>query len=200
MSDLLDAINIASNGDTILIHHGDVMDSLSIDKCLHIIGIGDNVLIQCDEWIGVDNHVYFKDIKFKINCIHNDPGIYVSPGCALFMEHCIVDFALEGIYTGENCIVNLNNCKLNGGDDSIGAIAIREKVKSMSITQCIFRGCGRSDCISADTNENVIGARLTLIDNLFVNNSGKPIGCWGRSVPRIYHTNVVFEENRIQRN
>eukprot|EP01083_Nonionella_stella_P172423 591704_1 len=210
MHDLLDVIiNTASNGDTILVHdgtYGCYSTDIEINKCLRIIGTGDNVLIQCNI-IGVNNHVYFKDVKIKIHS-EVDEGINVSPDCALFMEQSIVDFTLEGICTSRNCVVDINNCKFNGGDHSNEAISIRQKVQTVSITHCMFQGCGRGDCdsngesydcIATEKDENFVGASLKLIGNLFVNNAGNPIGSWDGNTPRIYHHNVFFEGNKMKR-
>eukprot|EP01084_Bolivina_argentea_P048166 88755_1 len=88
-----DAIKSADTGDVILIYNGsyvegknddsDDFDIINIDKCLQIIGCGDNVLIN---WLAhISSNVCFKNIKFKTP---NDYDIQTKAGGFLIMENC----------------------------------------------------------------------------------------------------------------
>eukprot|EP01083_Nonionella_stella_P100240 282425_1 len=212
MHGLLETINIASNGDTILLcggTYGCSYDSdgpnypealtLNFNKCLHIIGIEDNVVIQYN-LINIKNHSYFKNVKIK-------GKIKVTSGCELFMQHCSVHFYSVGIEVLDNSTIDVNDCIFYGDSSSFEAIYIEEATKfRISCSHCLFHGCGRSirgpSCIGASDScvfDNT-DAHLKLIDNRFSNNNGFPIGAFDSlciPVPN-YSQNAIFEENKIK--
>eukprot|EP01083_Nonionella_stella_P100242 282427_1 len=210
MHGLLETINIASNGDTILLcggTYGCSYDSdgpnypealtLNFNKCLHIIGIEDNVVIQYN-LINIKNHSYFKNVKIK-------GKIKVTSGCELFMQHCSVHFGFLGIEVLDNSMIDVNDCNFYGDSRSSEAIYVEEATKfRISCTHCLFHGCGylNSPCIGASDSgvfDNT-DAHLKLIDNRFSNNNGFPIGAFDSlciPVPN-YSQNAIFEENKIK--
>eukprot|EP01083_Nonionella_stella_P280278 953446_1 len=196
--DLFDAVQIANDGDTILVYEGtygyydedvdweeEPKSLLNIKNRLHIIGMADNVLIQYNH-ITVRKHVYLKNIKIKI-C----SGINVTSECELFMQDCNVDFpSCTAIDCSSNCVIDINDCNFYGGKNALGAIYIDAKVKSVSITHCVINGCGSIDgepCICTNTCGDLSDVYLKLIDNLFVNNHGLPIGYIHSDMPYIHY-------------
>eukprot|EP01083_Nonionella_stella_P048527 129651_1 len=211
LNDLSNAVKMANDGDTILIHNGtygyydeegdweeNPMCLLNVDKAIQIVGIGDNVVIQYTR-IEIGKHVYLKNIKIKI-C----SGINVTSECELFMQDCNVDFpSCTAIDCSSNCVIDINDCNFYGGKNALGAIYIDAKVKSVSITHCVINGCGSIDgepCICTNTCGDLSDVYLKLIDNLFVNNHGLPIGYIHSDMPYIHYQNKVrFEGNRMKR-
>eukprot|EP01083_Nonionella_stella_P252322 869512_1 len=174
---------------------------LNIDKCLHLVGIGDNVVIQYN-MINIKNHIYFKDIKIKIS-----EAMTVTSECMLFMDHCSVDFHCEGILPDPNSVIDVKNCSFNGGESSYAAISIGEvfdDVSSITCTQCVFKGCGSLEgtpCISLDdaSTDDLTDGSFKLVNNLFINNCGLPIGsCELSGCLYVKQNEAIFEGNRMK--
>eukprot|EP01083_Nonionella_stella_P129131 391596_1 len=188
MHDLLDAINVANDGDTILLGDGtyglydeyvDEADDnasqflFTINKRLCIIGIGNNVLIQYNR-MHVLNHIYLKDVRIK-----TVSEITVFSECELFMQHCTVDIFTSGIDMLDGCAVHINDCTFYGSECSYWALSIHEEAKSVGVSHCVFNGFGRSEClpsivVASDRRygHDLSRVDLTFIDNKFSNNEG----------------------------
>eukprot|EP01083_Nonionella_stella_P252323 869514_1 len=152
--------------------------------------------------IDINNRIYFKDIKIKVCGPMN-----VFSECMLFMDHCNVDFDEQCILPYPNSVIDVNNCSFNGGECSYAAISIGDDASgglSIICTQCVFKGCGNlqgTPCISLDhssTNDLTDGS-FKLVNNLFINNCGLPIGsCELSGCLYVKQNEAIFEGNRMK--
>eukprot|EP01083_Nonionella_stella_P038717 105259_1 len=193
INSLHEALAIAQDGDKILMHDGvysheqnKVLDS---EHSVQIIGCGKNVQISNCCLFKIRNDIYFKNIHIE-TC---GDGLEVFGDCTLFMENCHIQPRNGiGIYLYYSASLCITNCNIQ----SDFPINISAAAKIVQITGCTFSRCGgdkRYPCI------NVIRqctAELKIIDNLFINNKGVPIGSTLDTMSNRYCPNVIFKYNR----
>jgi len=111
-----DAINDASNGDTVFVFSGKYFEDLTINKSIQLIGEDkDNVII--DGYISIKRVSNVTLESFKITDAYKHPGISVKDCDSITLSEIIVKDCPDGInlYNASHCIIENCVCYDNYG-------------------------------------------------------------------------------------
>ena len=170
-AELTSAIDSAQDGDVIGIGGNDLelTGILSVNKNVTIVGDGEHAIEKYPTYVGAENAVTFKNVKFDDTTFSDTSssvygkgfkGTLIFDGCTFGLNH----WESAQITPAGDCTIVFNNCTFNGYVGAKRFIHIQPAQNNtlklnVTITNCTFNNC---DLVNYNTSEINKGSVIDL--------------------------------------
>jgi parallel beta-helix repeat protein len=119
-----DAVENATNGDTIFVFNGTYLENLIVDKTLSIIGEKENSTIIDGKYKGYILHILSDSVILKNFTIRNSGGFRGNAGIILdedncFITQCIFHSTKTGLYIRQSNLNEIDNCTFHHSGEGL---------------------------------------------------------------------------------